>query len=55
MDPVGTLSWMVKKENYSVLQKKKKKKWKELKRQRIQHIKEIGRKQNDLEIIMIII
>lgn len=54
MDPVGTLSWTVKKENYSVLQKKKKK-WKELKRQRIQHIKEIGRKQNDLEIIMIII
>lgn len=24
MDPVGTLSWTVKKENYSVLQKKKK-------------------------------
>lgn len=51
MDPVGTLSWTVKEENYSVLQKKK---WKELKRQRKQHMKEIGRKQNDLEIIMII-
>lgn len=40
MDPVGTLSWTLKEKNYSV---KKKKKRKEIKRQRKQCIEQIER------------